>query len=346
MPAVYPSSSNVFVRDHDASNKMVIDFARNLKDFALNQYVQIIPVKKVAGYYLHMTIEEAGRILHADLRNFAWPDGQPAPEGAEGTESFEFKDFTTKRFAYPFQLGDLTIDQATWNILAQHSSIKSRQAMTARTQLVITEATTTGNYDSSHVIDVTALAGNTGKWSESTSARQDIKRSLFTAAERILDDTLAAINPEELVLVISSGLAAEIAQCQEIVDYIKGSPDAYAQIRGELPNRNKFYGLPEQLYSFKLVVEATRKVTTKKGATTARSSVLTKATPFMCSRPGDLVGVADAPNFSTHVLFAQEEMTVETLRDAPNRRTTGRVVENLVAKTIAPVSGVMFQNAA
>lgn len=346
MPAVYPGSQNVFIKDHDASNKMVVDFARNVKDFALNQYCQIVPVKKTAGYYMHMTIEEAGRIQHTDLRNFRWPDGQPAPEGAEGTESFQFLGFETFRYAFPFQLGDLTIDQATWNILAQHGSIKSRQAMTARTQLIVTQAVTTGNYDSTHVIDIPALAGNSGKWNESTTARQDIKRSLFTAAERILDDTLTAINPEELVLVISSGLAAEIAQCQEIVDYIKGSPDAYAQVRGELANRNKFYGLPEQLYGFKLVVEATRKVSTKKGATTSRSAVLPKATPFLCSRPGGLVGVADAPNFSTHVLFAQEEMTVETLRDAPNRRTTGRVVENIVAKTVAPVSGVMFQNAA
>ncbi len=346
MAAVYPSSANVFVKDHDASNKMVVDFARNAKDFALNQYCQIVPAKKTAGYYMLMTIEECGRILQSDLRNFRWPDGQPAPEGNEGVESFEFKEFNTARFAYPFQLGDLTIDQATWNILSQHSSIKSRQAMTARTQLVITQAVTTGNYDSTHVIDIPALAGNSGKWSESTTARQDIKRSLFTAAERILDDTLAAIDPLDLVLVISSGLAAEIAQCQEVVDYIKGSPDAYAQVRGELPNRNKFYGLPELLYGFKVTVEATRKVTTKKGATTARSSVLPKATPFLASRPGGLVGVADAPNFSTHVLFAQEEMTVETLRDAPNRRTTGRVVENIVAKTVAPVSGVMFQNAA
>lgn len=347
MAAVYPSSANVFIQDHDATGKMVVDFARNVKDFAVNKYAQIVPVKKMAGYYMVITVEEAGRILHTDLRNFSWPDGNVAPEGSEGTESFQFLGYETKRFAYPFQLGDLTIDQASWNILAQHSSIKARQAMTARTQLVITTATTTGNYDATHVIDVPALAGNSGKWSESTTARQDIKRSLMTMSERIMDDTLSALVPsDELILVISSGLAQEIAQCQEIVDYIKASPDAYAQIRGELPNRNKMYGIPEKLYGFDVVIEATRKVTTKKGATTARSSMLAKGTPFMCSRPGGLVGVADAPNFSTHVVFAFEEMTVETLRDAPNRRTTGRVVENVVAKTVAPVSGGMFQNAA
>jgi hypothetical protein len=346
MPAVYPSASNVFVRDHDASNKMVIDFARNIKSFAVNRYMQIIPVKKIAGYYLEMTIEEAGRIQFTDLKNFVWYDGQAAPEGLDGTESFQYKEFTCVRYAYPFQLGDLTVDQASWDILAQHASIKARQAMTARTQLAVGVMTTTGNYDASHVLDVTTIAGNTGNWAQSTTARQDIKRSLNTAAELILDDTLAAVEPADFILVISSSLAAEIAQSQELVDYIKGSPDAYAQIRGELPNRNAFYGIPEKIYGFTVEVEATRKVTTRKGQTTSRSQVLAKGTPFLCSRPGGLVGVADAPNFSTGVIFAQEEMTTETLRDAPNRRTTGRVVENLVSKVVAPASGILFTSAA
>lgn len=346
MSAVQPGPYNVFIRDHAASNKMVIDYARNIKDFSVNQYSQIVPVKKVAGYYLEMTVEEAGRILYTDGRNFLWADSQPAPEGNEALESFNYKPFETMRYAYPFLLGDLTIDQASWNILAQHSSIKTRQAMTMRTQLAVTQATTSGNYDASHLLDVTTIAGNTGNWAASTTARQDIKRSLMTASEVILDDTLAAVSLDDLVLVISSALAMDLAQTQEIVDYIKGSPDALAMVRGELPNNNAIYGLPAKLYGFPLVVEKTRKVTTKKGATTTRSQVLAKATPFMVARPGGLVGVADAPNFSTLVNFAQEEMTVETLRDANNRRTMGRVVENLVYKLVAKASGVLFSNAA
>lgn len=346
MAAVYPSSQNVFVRDHDASNKMVIDFARNINDFAVNRYVQIVPVKKVAGYYLNMTVEEAGRLLQSDLANFVWPDGQPASDGMDGTESHDFLPFETKRYNYPFTLGDLTIDQATWDILAHHASIKARQAMTARTQLAVTALTTSGNYAADHVMDVTAITGNTGNWAQSTTARQDIKRSFIAAAEKILDDTLTGVELESLQVVINSALAGQLAETQEIVDYIKGSPDAYAQVRGELPNRNKYYGLPERLYGFALVIEATRKVTTRKGQTTARSQVLPTATPFMCARPGALVGVAEAPNFATCVVFAQEEMTVETLRDVNNRRTTGRVVENLVAKIVAPASGVLFTAAA
>jgi hypothetical protein len=338
----YPSALNTFIRDHDASNKMVVDFARNVKKFAVNNYVQVVPVKKIAGYYLEMSLEECARIISSTLTNFVWADGEVSPEFNEGTEKFGWKPFECTRYAYGFNLGDLTIDQASWDILAQHASIKARQGMTARTQLAITAMTTTTNYDSTHVLAVGSISGNTGAWDASTSARQDIRRSLNVAAELILKDTNAAVDVDDLVLVVSTGCARQMSECQEIVDYIKSSPDALAMVRGELPGRNTAFGLPDKLYGFPIIVEKTIKVTSKKGGTLARSTILPNATPFMCSRPGGLEGVANAPNFSTCVLFAQEEITVETLRDAPNRRTTGRVVDTVVASVVGPVSGVLF----
>lgn len=340
MAAVLPSAHNVFVKSMDASNKLVVDYARNVNSFAVNRYCQIIPVKKIAGYYMEMTIEEAGRILHTDGRNFLWYDGEPAPDNVEGTEKFEFKDFRCERYAYGVPLGDLTVEGADWDILAQYASIKARQAMTMRTQLVVNALFTNTNFDSTHRLDATTISGNTGKWSESTTARQDIKRSLEVAAELILDDTLAAVDVADLVLVMSSSLAKAISLSQEIVDYIKGSPEALAQIRGELPGSNTIYGLPDKLYGFKLVVDPTRKVTSKKGGTTVRAQVVTSTAAVLCARPGSLVGVAGAPNFSTVALFAQEEMTVETKRDDDNRRVKCRVVDTVAAKVIAPASGV------
>ncbi len=189
------------------------------------------------------------------------------------------------------------------------------------------------------------IAGNTGNWAQSTTARQDIKRSFNEAAEVILDDTLAAVDINDLMVVINSRLASNMSLTQEIVDYIKGSPEALAQVRGELPGSNTFYGLPDKLYGFPLIVEKSRKVTTHKGATTARSQVLPNATPFMCARPGGLVGVQNAPNFSTVAIFVQEEMTAETKRDDDNRRTKARIVDTYVAKMIAPVSGVLYTGA-
>lgn len=262
MPPAFLSPTSGFIPDHDATNKMVIDFAHNVKDFPVNGYVQIIPVKKVAGYYLEMTVEEAGRILNADLDNFVWYDGEPAPEGAEGTESFEWKPFSCVRRAFPFKLGNLTVENASWDILAQHSSIKTRQAMTARTQLVINQLTNTANFSNDHVIDVTELGS--GNWAQSTTARQDIKLSLNTAAEKIADATLDVVKPEDMRLVISSSLASAMSLSQEIVNYIKGSPYALAQIKGEIKGRNTRYGLPDELYGFEVFVEGTRKVTSRK----------------------------------------------------------------------------------
>ncbi len=344
MANVYPSASNVFIRDHDASNKMVVDFARNINDFAVNRYVQVVPTKKTAGYYLEMTIEQAGRVQNEDLSDTVWPDGAPAPDGMDGLESFGWKPFSTKRHIFPFVLGNLTVEQASWDIVAQHSSIHSRRAMTSRTQKCITALTTQANYPSGHVLDVTGISGNSGNWLQSTTGRQDIKRTLETAIELILDATLSAVDPDDLQLVINTPLAAYLSQTQEIADYIKGSPEAYAQIRGELPNRNKFYGLPDKLYGVHIEVEKTRKVTSRKGATRAVSPVLPTATPFLCARPGSLIGIEGAPSFSTCTLFAYTEMEVYTKADKDNERTMGRVVENHTAIITAPTSGILFTN--
>lgn len=347
MPAAFPAASNVFVKNHEASGKLVVDFSRNVKKFALNRYAQIIPVKKVSGYYLDMTVEEAGRILQTDGAQFLWYDGQPAPEGNDGTESFIWREFMATRRVFPVTLGDMMIDMADWNILAQHLRIKAQQAMTWRTQMALTQLLDSGNYPTGHYSAVASITGNTGTWAASTTARQDIKRSLNYAAEKILDSTLAAVEPEDLMVVFSSSLAKAISECQEIVDHIKGSPDALAQVKGELPGKNAMYGLPDKLYGFPVEIEKTRKVTTKKGATTSISQVFTTTSAAMVSRVGGLEGVAEAPNFSSLVLFVYEkdDMTAETKNDPDNRRTLARVVDTAVAKLVGGKSSFLFTSA-
>lgn len=352
MTATYPGATNVYVPSHDASNKMVVDFARNIKDFPVNNYAQVVPAKKLTGYYLKMTVEEAARITNSTLDNFLWPDGEPAPEGAEGTESHEFLPFRCDRRVFTFKLGDLTVENADWDIIAQHSSIKARQAMTARTQLAVTQLTTSGNYSTGHVRDVTTtssttgIPGASGSWAVSTTARQDIKRSLNAGIIQITDATLDAVKPEQMRLVISDSLASKISICQEIVDYIKGSPAALAQVKGEIKGRNTRFGLPDQLYGVELFVEATRKVTSRKGATRAVSSIFPSTSAVLCSRPGELEGVAGAPSFSTLTIFAYQEMVVETKNDSDNKRTIGRVIETIVPVLTAPAAGLLFTNCA
>lgn len=344
----FPAANTGYVPNHEASGKLVVDFSRNPKKFAVNRYAQVVPVEQDIGYYLNMTIEEAGRILNSDLSDFVWPDGNDAPVGSDGTESFEFLAYRAIRYAYAARLGRKTIRQASWDILAQHMAIKAQQAMTARTQKVATLALTSGNYAATHTSNVASISGNTGTWPASTTARQDIKRSLNYAADIIIKDTLAAVEAEDLIVVISPTLARGMAECQEIVDHIKGSPEALAQIRGELPGRNAMFGLPDKLYGFPIEIEKTVKVTSRKGATKATSYVWTATSAAMVSRPGGLEGVANAPSFSTLTVFVnkEEEMVVETKEDDDNKRTNGRVIDTFAAVMTAPVSGFLFTNAA
>lgn len=346
--AVYPASGNVFVKDHKATNGLIVDFSRNPSKFAINKYLQIKSVTKETGYFLVMTVEEAGRILETNLSNFVWHDGQERPLRNEGTESFLFQDYKTQRYDYGFNLGDKTVNQADWDIVGIHARIKAQQAMTARTQLVKTALDTIGDGSlggsSSHTSAVASISGNTGNWGQSSTQRQDIKRSLNYAAELILKETLGAVEESALILVISPNVALQISECQEIVDHVKQSETAIQQIRGEgkFGNPNARWGLPLQLYGFDVAVDATYKTTSQKGATAAKSAVLGTNVAYLVSRPGDLEAPSGGPSFSTATILAYEELTVEQLRDERNRRVEGHVVDDLCVVLTAPVTGFRF----
>lgn len=324
---------------------MVIEFSRNPNKFALNKYIQVVPVKKTVGYYLNLTAEEAARLQSTEGDEFAWPDGADAPLGNEGAESFEFLAYTAKRKLYRANIGDLASEQASWDLMGFHQRAKAQQAMTARTSSVIATLTNTANYPAANTASATTAGG--GMWKNATTANLYIKKSIDYAVNVIIQGTLATVEVGDLQLVISPTLAKEMAESQELVDYIKGSPLALAQIRGELPGGNVEFGLPEMYAGVKIVVEKTVKVTSKKGATKAASYVLAADKPFIASRPGGLIGVAGAPSFSTGTLFVYEkdEMTVETLHDVDNRRTSTRVIDNYAAVVTAGVAGFAFTGA-
>jgi hypothetical protein len=347
MTAVYPSGFNTFVPSHEESNRLVVGFSRNPSKFAINRYIQIVPIEKTEGYYLKLTVEECMRILGTDLSQMAWPDGNDAPTGEDGNESHDFIPFRAKRFAPSFRLGDIATGNALWDMIRAQSDIKAQQAMTARTQAVVTALTTTGNYPSTNTASTTTAGG--GLWSAATTANLIIKKSINYAVKAIMKSTGSVVSPGDLQLVVNPNLAAAMGESQEVADFVKGSPAALDYIRGNLegPEENRLFGLPLIYAGVKLVVEDAVKVTSKKAATLASSFVLGDATPFITSRPGGLVGVYGAPSFSTGTLFVvkSDDMTVETLHDVNNRRTLGRVVDHYAVAVTAPASGFAFTGA-
>lgn len=343
MAAVNPSGTNTFVPNTEASGNLVADFSRNPKDFALPHYVQYVPSKKNVGLYTEMTVEMAGRILTEDGQEFDWADGADAPTGEGNLEDFEFKGYTTHRKAIPFRMGELTADQADWDILAQHSRHGAQRAMTLRSLRAQSILTNTSNYPSGHTADVTSISGVTGEWDLSTTSRMDIKRCLDHAAETIFKATLGAVKPQDLIVVLNPAVAKAISISQEIRDHIKQSNVARETVVNNLGPVNR-YGLPETLYGYKVIVEDAVRVTSRKGATKATSYTLGNGYAMMLSRPGGLEGVEGAPSFSTCTMFFKEEMTVESKHDRDNRRHMGRVVDDYAPVGTAFISGYLFQN--
>ncbi len=342
MTAVYPGLNNVYLISHDATNNLIVSYSRNPKDFALNSYIQIAPVTKMVGAYLRVTAEEAARIVSTDLSNLRWPDGAEAPMHEEGLESHEWQSYRCERYARGFNLGDLTIEQATWDIVGMHAAFHAQGMMTARTQLVHTLLATSGSWLAAHTATATVAGG--GKWDVSSVDTKYIKKSFRYAEIQILKATLGVVRPKDLVLVINPEVAAKMSESDEVHQYIKESPDAMAQLRGDTPSQNGKFGLPDFLYGLRIVIEDAVKVSTPKGGTATPDFICSGDEAYLLARVGGIEGKFGSPSFTTVSTFMKEEMTVETKRDDDNRRTKGRVVENYDVVMTAPSSGFRFSD--
>ncbi|HOV61675.1 MAG TPA: hypothetical protein PK349_11535 [Candidatus Hydrogenedentes bacterium] len=341
MPQVMPASSNTFVPVALAKDKLVVDFARDPKKFKVAQYTQVIPVEKDTGYYLYLNPDESGRILNTDARDFVWYDAADTPRRYDGSQEFEFRPYRTTRYYFGFTLGWKAVQQASWEIVARHAAAKAQQAMTLRTQLAANVLLDSTRYDSSHVINATS---GYGAWSSSTQTNMYIYKTLMGAAEKILDDTLGMVTKDDLVLVIGTGLARKIAAAPELTELVKYQA-GFDYLRGMTQQTNVSYGVPESLYGFKVVVDETRKVTTKKGASTRTvSPIWPDNQAVLLARPGGMEGAANVINFAACCLFMFEEMTVEQKDDPDNRRTIGRVVEDYDVQLVAPAAAVLITN--
>jgi hypothetical protein len=340
---VYPGDYNSYVPSHESTQGLIVDFSRNPSDFALNQYCKLFPVDFETGLYARFgrdggLPEEAARVLDTTLADVAWPDGNDAPDGNKFKELFQYVQYRTFRRANPWVIGDLTAAQSSWSLRDQYARAAAHLTMLQRTVQVVALATTSANYPTSHYSAVSSITGNTGKWDVSTTARQDIRRSLHTAVNQIRLDTLGVVGIKDLVLVMSPNCAALVARSQEIVDYLKQQAGSIKIITGKGGDGYNFVGdfeLPEYLYGLKVVIEDSVKITNAKN----------DDTPFIASRPGALVGTdSRAPNFSTLSLFVwkENEMLVEEMHDDKHKRLEGRCIDNTVADMTAGAAGYLF----
>ena len=342
MATGYLSPNAGYIPNWEASGKIIVDFSRAPADFALPRYTQYVKTPKQVGYFLQITPDNAARIINTDLSEFRWPDGQPRPMGNDNHKDFQFVKFSTDRYAFPFTLGTLTIDQSDWNVTAMYSRMAAQQAMTGRALRVITLVGNSANWPTTHTNTATLAGG--GKWDVATSQTPFIKKSLMAAAIQINKDTLGVVKPKDLHLVINPTLASLMASSQEIIDQVKQAANTINLIRGEdRVNNIEGWLLPDVLYGFPVVIEDTVRVSTRKGTNAQTIGYeLADTSALLMARVGGLDGLYGAPSFSTVQLFMEEEMTIETFDDTLNRRMIGSVVENYVEALVSTASGFLF----
>ena len=341
-----PGSSNTYVRNTAATGHLIVQYARNPKEFPFARYVQYRDVKKDAGFFMQMTAEQAARLVGGTLAEFVWPDGADRPVNNNGTESFNFKDYKTQRHNFGFTLGDKSRERADWSIGDTEAANHVQQAMTARARKMHIQLETTGNWDSGHRKDVTTIDGILGRWDQSTTARNDVKKSINYAVNQIRLATLGVVKSNnEMRGVMAVETAQKIGECQEMIHAFIQSAEARKHWEGKYPDYSD-YGLPNFLYGIEVVVEDTVMVTSRRGASTVvKTDVCQDGVVYLVSRPGGLVSKASSgPSYSSLMCFTYEDMTVETKHDVDNRRHVGNVVIDSFEGIIAPASCFRFEN--
>ena len=152
---------------------------------------------------------------------------------------------------------------------------------------------------------------------------------------------------KDLSVVFNVTTAQAMASSTEIQDYLKQSPVALQQVRGDVENQNGIWGLPTILYTLNLVVEDAVRVSINKNPandlTVLPGFVMPDGIAYMLARQGKLEGLAGSRSYSTvQCFFYRDEMTAETMYEQIHKRYLGRVISNYVPVIASTFSGFSY----
>lgn len=342
----YPGGSNTFIPSWEATG-LIVKFTREPSRFRINWYVKDIKVPKDQGYYLTLNGDDPYRVV--SVNDYLWEDSADAPGGRQERQAFGFMPYRTARYCFPFSLGQRSVEQAEWPILAEHAAMQAAKAMTVRTILNTALATTSANWTGQWG---TNFGNSLGAWTTSSETDLFIQRTLNAALIAVEQASGGIVTDEDaLQLTINPTLARGISVSPEYRNYIKGSPDALSALTDQR-NPNRKYGLAPYLYGLRLVVENAIQVTTPKPGnvptqpSTSRSYIWPTAQAVISSKPEGISGVEgeQSLDFSTFAFRFSEQMTTEQKSDSDNRRNIGRVVENYTVTLQAPQCGYLINS--
>lgn len=340
----YPGGNNTYIPTWEATG-LLVKFTRDITRFRINKYLKTMKVPKKQGYYLTLNGQDPYRVV--SINDYLWDDSADAPGGRQERQGFGFQPYLTARYCFAFNLGEMSVAQAEWPIVAEHAAMAGAKSMTVRTLINTTLLTTTANWSG---VGFTNTSAASGAWSSSSITNSYIQTDINTAMIAVEQASGGIVTDEEaLQLTLNPVETRLISKSPEYKQYITGSPDALAAITDQR-NPNRKYGMAPYLYGLGLVVENAVVVTTPKSGNVptqpaqTQSYVWPAASGCITSKPTGIVQSSGEQtlDFSTICARFYEEMTTEQKSDPDNRREVGRVVEDYVISLQAPQTGYLL----
>lgn len=353
----YPSGTNTFIPQ---ATGQAIAYVRDPAKFKINQYVQGVKADKPVFAYAFLDPDAPVRLVTDE--EFDWPDGNPRPRPAANIANFKWLYATCVRRDYGWTLGEQAVETADgFNPKAFQNAIILSLAMTNRTFRFITLMETASQWGT-NTADANSLNGGRGKWDKASDDESSpyylaIKRTLLEVARQINLATNGMVGDDdpmsEMSLILSPATALAIAETSEIHNYIKQSPVALAQVKGDAPGQNKKWGLPDYLYGFKIIVESAPRVKNRIKDASGTVSTLDTDKVYMksatsavvCCRPGGLDGNYGSPSFSTFQRYYYKyDLQVEARKVDWDKLYEAHIVDQFIEVLAAPQSGYLITN--
>lgn len=344
----HPSANNVYLPNVDETLRLLVSYARDPKEFAINNYVTVSPISKPIGYYPKVFAGDDVRVPNNALNDALWADGTRRLKSSNeyNTPRHTFDTYTAIRYSWGTTVGFETIEYADgWDVKQKARNTLASRAMTARTKVIIDAIfDTTNNYPSNHVSTVSALGGDF--WGAGTINNPVIKNTLRRVRDRVVLDTNGKVTLKDLVLVMNPTTAGAIASSQEIHAYLAQQANSLDVISGDNPSIGSNWGLPANLYGFKVLVDSSNIVSAKESIRQDTPSYLFPDNRIaVLARPGGIVSEGGI-NFSTvHVLEMKGySMNIEESSDQFNRLFDINITDYFTPLVAAPESGFILNN--
>lgn len=343
----YPGATNVFIPSYEGigSGKLVVDFAQNIKNYQINQMVQNTPVKQISGYWMRFDPAEQVRIAENPAA-YAWQDGQVFPTGAQEKIPFINVPYALKRYGFPYPVGYIERDMAGWDEGAQATNTIGVKLMLLRTQGFYSLVTNTANYYTDNTFSVATATGAGGAtWASGTSTNPYIRETFNYVSQQVALKSNGLVGGEDLVCLIGPDVARAISRSNEIIDYIKQTPQSWTEVQGNAPNQNKNYSIPEMLYGIKVVISNEVVNYGPRGQDNRTFFSPANQAIFLC-KPGVIKANTPATSFASVHLFsyAPQEMWLTSHDEPWNQRIMYQGADMWDQKFVSPETSFLVTN--